>query len=97
MKADKLSRYGIFARPQHGKQSPKYWLTVSGNIKQNDQFPEWIIVKIEKADQFPLWIIATEREKGTLMTFNYEVEIHLNQRFLMYLEGTDLIKLLKYE
>ena len=65
-------------------------------IQQNDQFLEWIIVNIQKVDQFPIWIIATEREEGTFTALNYETEVHLNQRFLMYLEGTELILWLKH-
>ena len=81
MKVDKISSYGIVARSQHGQQSPKYLVTMSESIQQNDQFPEWIIVNIQKVDQFPIWIIATAREEGKLTTLNYEVGVHLNQRF----------------
>ena len=81
MKFDKLYRYGIVARSKHGQQSPKYWVTMSASIQQTDQFPGWIIVSIKKVDQFPIWIIATAREEVTLTILNYEVEVHLNQRF----------------
>ena len=81
MKVDKIYRYGIVARLQHGHQIPKYWVTMSESIQQNDQFPEWIIVNIQKFDQFPIWIVATAGEEETLITFNYEVEVHLNQIF----------------
>ena len=62
MKVDKIYRYGIVARLEHGHKSPKHWMTMSESIQQNDQFPEWIIMNIQKVDQFPIWIIATERE-----------------------------------
>ena len=35
----------------------------------------------KNVDQFPIWIIAKAREDGTLTILNYEVEVHLNQRF----------------
>ena len=73
MKVDKISRYRIVARLQHVQQSPKYWVTMSESIKQNDQFREWIIVNIQKVDQFPIWIIATAREEETVTALNYEV------------------------
>ena len=81
MKVDKLSRYGIVERLQHGQQSPKYWVTMSSSIHQINHFTEWIIVNIQKVDQFPIWIIATAREEGTLNKLNYEVKVHLNQTF----------------
>ena len=54
---------------------------MSSTIQQNNPIPEWIIVNIQKVDQFHIWIIATAREEGSLTTFNYEVEVDLNQRF----------------
>ena len=63
MKFDNLSRYGIAAILQHGHQIPKYWVTMSEIVQQNNQFPEWIIVNIQKVDQFPIWIIARAREE----------------------------------
>ena len=59
MKFDKLSRFGIFARSQHGQKIPKYWVIMSVSIQLNNHFPEWIIVNIKKFNQFPLWIIST--------------------------------------
>ena len=81
MKVDKLSRYEIAARWQHVHQSPKYWVTMTARIQQNDKFTEWIIVNIQKVDKFPIWIIATAREEGTLTALNYEVKVHMNQIF----------------
>ena len=80
MKVDKISRYGIVARSQHGQKIPKYWVTISESIQQRNQFPEWIIVNIQKCDHFPIWIIKTAREEGTLTKLNYEVEVHLKHR-----------------
>ena len=97
MKVDKLSRYGIVARSQHGKQSPKYWVTMSENIQQKYQFLERITVNIQNVDQIPIWKIKTAREEGTLNALNYKVEIHLKQIFLIYLEGPELIQWLKHE
>ena len=97
MKFDKLSRYGIVARLQYVHKIPKYWVTMSASIKQYDQFPEWIIVSIQKFGQFPIWIIATAREEETLNALNYEVKVHLNHIFQLYLEGTKLIQWLKHE
>ena len=85
MIVNEFSRYGIIARSQHGQQSPNYWVTMSSIIQQNYQFPVWIIVNIQKVDQFPIWIIVTTREEGALTELNYEVEVHLNQIFRMYL------------
>ena len=73
MKVDKFSRHGIAAISQHGQQSPKYLVTMSASIQQNDQIPEWITVNIQKVDHIPLWIISTAREEGTLTALNYEV------------------------
>ena len=81
MKVDKLSRYGIVARSQHGQQSPKYWVTMSASIQQNNQFPKWIIMNIQKVYRFPIWVIAMAREEGALAALDYEFEVHLNQRF----------------
>ena len=81
MKVDKLYSYGIVSRLQHGQKIPKYWVTSSESIQQNDPFTEWIIVNIQKVGQFPIWIIATAREEVKLAALNYEVEVHLNQIF----------------
>ena len=74
-------RYGIVVISQHGQKIPRYWVTMSSIIQQNNQFPEWIIVNIQKNDQFPIWILATAREEVTLTALVYEVKIHLNNRF----------------
>ena len=70
---------------------------MSENIQQNAQFPEWIIVNTQKLDRFPIWIIATAIKEMTLTAFNYEVKVHLNQRFWMYLKGNELIHRLENE
>ena len=71
MKVDKISRYGIVERLQHGHKSPKYWVNMSASIQQNYQFPKWIIVQIQKVDQFPIFIITTAREERTLIVLNH--------------------------
>ena len=81
MKVDKLSRYVIFARLQHGQKIPKYWVTMSASIQQNGKFIECIIENIQRSDQFPMWKIATAREESTLTALNYEVKDNLNQIF----------------
>ena len=47
MKVDKISRYWIVARLQHGHQSLKYWVTISASIQHNNKCMEWIIVNIQ--------------------------------------------------
>ena len=81
MIVDKISRYRIVARLQHGQKIPNYWVTMSESIQQNDSFLECIIVNIQKVNHFPILIISTAREEGTLTTLHNEVEVHLNQRF----------------
>ena len=46
---------------------------MSASIQQNDQFTEWIIVRIQKSDQFPICITSMDREEWTLTALNYEV------------------------
>ena len=36
------------------------------------------------------------REEGALTVLNYEVKVHMNQRFWMYLRGTKLMQWLKH-
>ena len=64
MKVYKLSRYEIVARSQHFHQSPKDWVTMSAIIKQNYQFPEWVIVNIQQINQFPIWKSQRQEKKG---------------------------------
>ena len=71
MNVDKIPKYGVVARSQHGHKSPKYWVTMSASIQENYQFLGWLIVNIQKS----LSVSYMDNLNGNIIRDTHRIEL----------------------